>query len=177
MKTLSNYISEKLIINQQVNEKLVINKDYKFNDKYFIYKVDEKDGLCVFNNGWPEFNDYRNKVYVNNKKVNIGIFGWTIEKFEPGIYEVEIKDIDKVTYCRYMFATCKQLIRVPLFDTSNIDDMNSMFWGCKNLKEVELLNTQSVKNMDDMFKNCHNLSDETKQKWSTVYNFNNNTKK
>ena len=29
MKTLSNYISEKLVINQQVDEKLLINKNYK----------------------------------------------------------------------------------------------------------------------------------------------------
>ena len=121
-------INKKLIINQQVDEKLLINKDYKNND-YFIYELYETEQIKIFDRGWTQFNKYKNKVYIDGKKLAIDFNGWTIEKFEPGIYEVEIKDIDKVTYCNFMFFACKELVKVPWFDTSNIDDMNSMFLG------------------------------------------------
>ena len=46
MKKFSNYISEKLIINQQVDEKLLINKNFENIDKYKGVEPNEK-GICL----------------------------------------------------------------------------------------------------------------------------------
>ena len=56
-----------------------------------------------------------------------------------------------------MFYNCTNLPTVPLFDTSNVENMNKMFYGCKVLTEVPLLNTSKVTTMASMFYTCANL--------------------
>ena len=56
-----------------------------------------------------------------------------------------------------MFQSCSQLTSVPLFDTSNVIDMNNMFDSCLNLKSIPLFNTSKVTNMSSMFSTCRSL--------------------
>ena len=160
MKTLTNYISEKLII----------NKNLKNTSDYFIYKLDDYCEIAIFDDGFPELNYYSKKVYVNGKNNKIDWEGYTKERYEPGEYKVEIKDIDDITDCCCMFF-CSDIKIVPWFDTSKVVDMSSMFQGCENLKEVPLFDTSKVTDMKNMFKGCYNLSDKTKELWSTIYDF------
>ena len=178
MKTLKNYISEKLVINKQVDEKLLINKDYKNDEQYFIYDVDDEESkIAIFDNTWPQFNDYKDKVYINGEHVEITNGGFTTKGYSKGIYKVEIKDIDKVENCASMFLGCWQLVEAPYFNTKKVKTMNNMFYHCINLEEVSLFDTSKVTEMHWMFYDCNDLSDKTKQRWSKVYDFNKNDKK
>ena len=202
MKTLTNYISEKLIINQQVDEKLVINKNYNVDDSYFIYKIKERKQIKVFNDDWGNLNSYRDKIYINGEHIKLHKkWGCTENNFDPGEYYVEIKDIDKINNCFSMFKYCDDLFNVPLFNTSNVESMYTMFYGCdniekvpkfdtskvknmkymfyhcKNLKNVPLFDTNKVEDMEDMFRGTNNLSSETEKQWSQIYDFSLHNKK
>ena len=159
-------------LRNSVNEKLIINKEYK-SDDYFIYKIYDVSPIRIFNGSdWSLFNKYRNKVYINGEHVELDNGGYTKMVYKPGEYKVEIKDINGITYCGDMFKMCISLKNVPLFDTSKVLNMNKMFYGCKNLEEVQDFDTSKVKNMNLMFYNCYNLNEETKQWWSQIYDFN-----
>ena len=162
-------------LKQHIEEKLVINKNYKNDDKYFIYKLDKKVYLKIFDNNWPQFKDYKDKVYINGEHVELNHLGRTIQKYEPGIYKVEIKDIDKITSCNHIFYFTR-IIKIPYFDTSKVENMEEMFGNCMDLKEVPLLDTKNVRNMWNMFSMCIRLNKETKQQWSKIYDFETDTK-
>ena len=162
-------------LQQHISEKLIINKNYK-DEQYFIYKLDNKEQIRIFENGWVQFNDYKNKVYINGERIKLDDSGHTAETYDPGEYYIEIKDIDEVEKCNNMFWNCWQLVSVPLFNTSKILSMENMFRNCPKLISVPLLDTSTVINMNGMFFLCDNLSDETKRQWSKVYDFNRNGK-
>lgn len=154
MKTLHNYISEKL----------VINKGYKYNNKYFIYKIvsrskwDKQQIIKIFDYRWDYNKIYKTKIYINGEHVEVDKWGCTQKEYEAGEYEIYIEDFDKVTNCDFMFAECKQLIYVPYFDTSNVGSMAYMFKECINLEEVSLFDTSKVEDMEHMFEGCNNLT-------------------
>ena len=126
-------------------------------DKCFIYRVDKKDYIKIFDVNWPELEKYKDKVWINDKHVKINVEGWTYDEFEPGEYRVYIKDIDKVTDMAYMFFRCKQLVSgfIPdsvitigdyafyqcgltsLIIPNSVTAINyCTLYGCKNLKTV-----------------------------------------
>ena len=180
MKSLNTYINE-----WRANSNTV--QDIEKSDiQYFTYRTKINDKIKIFNKDWPQFKEYKNKVYINDEIVELydsGYAGFTRKHYEPGIYKIKIKDINDVTDCRYMFYGCKQLISVPLFDTSKVEDMIQMFYNCEqlisvplfnttnvkvmhtmfafctNIKEVPLFNTKNVENMNNMFINCYNIED------------------
>lgn len=65
-------------------------------------------------------------------------------------------EIPNVTSAYEMFAYCL-LVEPPIFDTSNIQDMDSMFSYCESLKRIPVYNTKSVTNMSNMFTCCYKL--------------------
>ena len=77
----------------------------------------------------------------------------------------------KVLTMENMFGWCKSLESAPKFNTHKVTSMNDMFKWCYSLVSVPLLDTRSVTSMKDMFTDCNSLSEETKQEWSSVYNF------
>lgn len=191
MKSLHNYISEKL----------VINKDFKKMEN-FVYEHDGHGFIKIFDGeDWPEFKKYRDKVYINDEKVELQNDGWTLETYEPGIYNVYIENLEQLKNAYLMFWRCEELKKVPLFDTTNLRSMNYMFQMCTGLKEVALFDTSKVTTMNGtfqhtalkdvplfntrsveenqmsmMFANCYKLSKETKQRWSKIYDFERNNK-
>lgn len=74
-----------------------------------------------------------------------------------------IRNTESISRTIRMFASCSSLISVPLFDTSNVNDMHSMFGV--NLQhthgplitEVPLYDTSKVTNMVGMFSYCSRL--------------------
>ena len=66
-------------------------------------------------------------------------------------------DTSLVTDMSYMFGFCN-LTRLPLFDTSNVTNMESMLPHNYNLTYVPLLNTQNVTNFAGLFVHCHSLT-------------------
>lgn len=76
-----------------------------------------------------------------------------INNFFSGIKEIKFKIIlgDRVKSTAFMFYGLKDLLKVPLFDTENVIDMQFMFAGATSLKTVPLFNTQNVRDMHAMF--------------------------
>lgn len=72
-------------------------------------------------------------------------------------YELNNLDTKNLTSTHYMFASCTNLLSVPLFDTSHVDNMAYMFYGCQSLVSVPLFDTSNVRNMVEMFSYCPNL--------------------
>lgn len=77
----------------------------------------------------------------------------------------EIKTINSITFtkkitdCYCMFAYCYKLEMVPLFDTSQVENMCSMFSNCHNLKSVPLFDVANVYGMSWLFFNCFSLEE------------------
>ena len=159
MKSLTKYL----------NEKLIINKDYKspytcapksFKELRKIIE-DRYDKLGPGTKQKPiDFND----VDVSNidsfcDKNNIGIFDST--KFEY----IDISDwnVSNIKNMRYMFGGCNQLKFVgdlSNWNVSNVKSMSCMFYKCKQLKSVGDLSNWNVSNVrfiTGMFQECEQL--------------------
>lgn len=61
------------------------------------------------------------------------------------------------TNLSYKFANDKELVYLPLVDTSNATYMDSTFSGCFNLTTISTLDTSHVTNMMNAFNGCNSL--------------------
>ena len=177
MKSLVNYISERLAINQrfdekliifpsQVDEKLVINKDYK--NPYTCAPKSFKELKKIINDRYDklgpgtkqkpiDFNDVDvsniDSFYDDNNYV--GIFRNTKFKY----IDISDWDVSNVECMSYMFYKCKQLKSVgdlSNWNVSKVKNMSYMFYACMQLKSVGSLsnwNVSKVKNTFAMFMN------------------------
>ena len=69
---------------------------------------------------------------------------------------------NELDYLGEMFYGADQLISItftPIFDTSNINNLNFMFYGCINLAFINIssFNTENVENLSGMFELCKSL--------------------
>lgn len=135
------------------------------NIPVFKYKMPSKrtspgfrGHLCIFSDHWPLLKYYQNNVFVNGKHVQIFDNGYTKDNyFDPDqIYNVTIRDINKVTTCERMFSNT-DIIECPEFNTSNVSDMSEMFMGSR-LEKIKNLDTSNVTNMDLMFAGTYIVS-------------------
>ena len=63
-----------------------------------------------------------------------------------------------VTDMERMFFRCLSLTAVPLFDTSKVTTMHGMFHGCISLTTIPLFDTSNVTTMYTMFNGCNFLT-------------------
>ena len=160
MKTLVNYIQEKL----------VINKDYKnpytcvpkssdelrkiINDRYDKLGPGTKDNPIDFNDV-----NISNIDSFYNDNINIGIFQRS--KFE--YIDISDWDVSNVKNMVGMFYRCKQLKSIgdiSDWNVSNVKDMSVMFYSCEQLKSVGDLSNWDISNveyMSSMFYMCKQL--------------------
>lgn len=89
---------------------------------------------------------------------DITISGISAKKLFYGIpfTEIPLFDTSNITNMEEMFYS-SDIVEVPLLDTSNVNSMGSMFYGCRSLKIIPLLDTQNVTNMAGMFNTCTSL--------------------
>ena len=172
MKTLTKYLNERLVIifPSQVDEKLVINKDYNDPYTYAPTSFDElrkiiEDRYNKLGAGTKQkpidFNDVdvRNIDSFYDNNINIGIFAGTKFKY----IDVSDWDVSNVKDMNYMFYGCAQLKSVgglSKWDVSKVEHMTSMFEYCEQLKSVGDLsnwNVSKVENMNAMFYGCIQL--------------------
>ena len=153
-KYYKNNINEiNIFMNIDKNE---INKEIYFLDNYEL--ENNKNNKNILHNNLKELSSSNTEIYINNKKEEFKKY------FIPskiGTNIINIKFNKDLTNCNYMFAGCKNIIKLNFisFNTKNIKYMKYMFYNCKNLKEINLssFDTQKVIDMSYMFSECINM--------------------
>ena len=162
MKTLNQYIQEKLIVNKNYNQYIYVPKSFKelrkiIKDRY------EKLGPGTEQNP-IDFNDIdvSNIDSFCNNKNKVGIFERT--KFE--YIDISEWDVSNVTDMNHMFFICEKLKSVgdlSKWDVSNVMSMRSMFSDCSKLKSFGDISSWDVSNVTDMgfmFKYCESFNQD-----------------
>ena len=145
-------------LNQYIQEKLIINKNYRGGDlspKSFdeLRKIieDRYDKLGPGTKQNPiDFNDIdvsNLDSFCNNKYQ--GIFNHTDFKY----IDISYWDVSNVKSMRSMFFMCNELKSVgdlSNWDVSSVMSMRGMFYECKDLKSVGDISKWDVSNVTDM---------------------------
>ena len=159
MKTLNQYIKEKLIVNKNY-------KPYTYAAKSFdeLRKIieDRYDKLGPGTEQKPiDFNDIdvsNLDSFCNDK--GKGIFEYTKFKY----IDISYWNVSNVTNMSYMFYMCKELESVgdiSKWDTSNVKDMNNMFYDCESFnQDVSGWNVSNVTDMSFMFYDCKSFNQD-----------------
>ena len=164
-----NILNEVLLNWGDPDENIQDNNIIKSSDiksqinQYFIYRVKVKPSyIHIFDDGtkdgWPEFEKYKDKVFINDKHVELDREGWTIDTFDPGEYRVYIKDIDQMINCKCMFYECTQLVSAFIPNIGSIGACT--FKYCNNLISVVISNS-TISIHGDAFYNCISLTNIT----------------
>ena len=136
MKTLNQYIKEKLIINKDYREAKIVVKSFDelrniIEDRYNkLGEGTEQDPI--------DFND----IDISNLD---SFYNKHKGRFGSGIFQGK-----KFKY-----------INISDWDVSNVKSMCQMFWLCKELKsigDISKWNVSKVENMISMFANCKTLT-------------------
>ena len=144
-------------LNQYIIEKILINKSSKFK-----IKVESQDQLLSIIR--ERYNN--NKSFLDLTDIDISELNdlWGIFSELNAVEVVDISgwDTSNVTTMAYMFCHCKKLkkiIGIENLDVSNVSDTHSMFDMCINLIELDLTswNPMSLQYAYGMFYHCPNL--------------------
>ena len=158
MKTLNQYIQEKLIINKDYRDvNMLTPKSFDdlrkiIVDRYYKLGPGTKQNPIDFNDI-----DVSNLDSFCNDK-NKGIFAETKFKY----IDISDWDVSSVTDMSYMFCGCKELesvVDISKWDVSNVRDMSFMFYYCENFNQnISKLNVSNVTNMRSMFALCESFN-------------------
>ena len=124
-------------LNTYLNEKLIINKNFKDNNKITVSSLKELKNIIK-----------ERYVDPNTKKPNHHI----------DLSDIDVSELDDLSevFLWYRFKT----IDISGWDTSNVKDMRMMFYGCYELTDIigiENMNIDNVECMDYMFYDCRKL--------------------
>ena len=193
MKTLNQYIKEKLIINKDYQDagispksfdelrKIIVDRYIKlgpgtkenpvdFND----IDVSNLDSFC--NNKGKGIFDHTDFKYidisdwdVSNIKSMNSMFYWCDELKSVG--DLSNWDVSNVTYMCGMFYGCKELKSIgdiSKWDVSKVIYMSYMFCDCKffNL-DISKWDVSSVTDMSNMFECCESFNQDL-SKWNVL---------
>ena len=161
MKTLNQYIKEKLIINKDYRDNTIVVKS--FDELRNIIK-DRYDKLGPGTEQDPvDFNDIDvSNLDSFNDKNKVGIFENTKFKY----IDISEWDVSNVTNMSHMFYVCKELKSVgdlSDWDVSNVTNMSSMFLACVELEsigDISKWDVSNVTNMSYMFYMCRSLNQD-----------------
>ena len=159
MKTLNQYIQEKLIINKDYRDATIVVKSFDelrkiIEDRYDKLGAGTKQNPIDFNDI-----DVSNLDSLCNEK-NKGIFEDKYFKY------IDISDwnVSNIKSMRGMFWGCLELKSVgdlSKWDVSNVRDMSFMFYYCENFNQnISKLNVSNVTNMRSMFALCESFNQD-----------------
>ena len=161
MKSLNQYIKEKLIINKDYRDNTIVVKTF---DELRKIIEDRYDKLGAGTKRKPiDFNDIdvSNLQYFYNNE-DKGIFEYTKFKY----IDISDWDVSNIKLMSGMFFMCKELKSVgdiSKWNVSKVTDMNSMFNGCNELEfigDISKWNVSNVTNMGHMFNSCNNFNQD-----------------
>ena len=143
------------IKNNEIEIALKIEEKDVNNNIYFLDNVDYveyKRNIKHFHDNLEEINDLNVNLYINNNRIHFKKY-FVPEK--EGLYKINLKFKNLIKDCSFMFANCKNIIKIDLskFNTEEATNMSYMFSGCDNLVELNLSNlkTKNVISMEGMF--------------------------
>ena len=160
MKSLNQYIKEKLIINKDYNDAEIVLKSFDelrkiIEDRYDKLGPGTKENPIDFNDiDVSNLNSFRNKgkgIFEETKFKYIDISDW---------------DVSNVKSTCYMFFDCGELKSVgdlSKWDVSNVTDMSGMFYECNELefiRDISKWNVSNVTNMCSMFDECKSFNQD-----------------
>ena len=156
-------------LNQYIKEKLIINKDYRDNTIVVIKSFDElrkiiEDKYDKFGAGTKQnpidFNDIDVSNLDSFYDKGKGLFEYTKFKY----IDISDWDVSNVKSMCRMFFSCKELKSVgdiSGWDVSNVTDMSFMFTGCKKFnQDISKWNVSKVTDMSYMFYSCENFNQD-----------------
>ena len=177
MKTLNQYIKEKLIINKDYNQYTYAPKSFDelrkiIEDRYEEYGPGTKQDPIDFND-----------IDVSNfdsfcGKYGIGIFEETNFKY----IDISDWDVSNIKSMRNMFFMCTELKSVgdiSKWNVSKVTNMSGMFHSCKYFnQDISSWDVSNVTAMEFMFKNCYSFNQDISDwniskvmyKYNTFYN-------
>ena len=164
MKTLNQYLQEKLIINKDYRDTKIAEP--KTFDELRKIIEDRYDKLGPGTKRNPiDFNDIdvsNLDSFCNDNDEGI------LEETKFKYIDISDWDVSNVTDMRSMFFKCKELKSVgdlSKWDVSNVTDMAYMFCYCKNFnQDLSDWDVSNVINMGGMFDGCP-IKDEYKPKF------------
>ena len=162
MKSLTNYINEKLIVNKNYKPYTYAPKSFDELRKIIEQRYEEKGPGTEQDP--VDFNDIDVSDIDSFYNKNAGEFGRGIfQKTKFKYIDISDWDVSNVTSMRNMFFMCTELKSVgdiSYWDVSNVTSMRNMFSWCKKLKSVENISKWDVSNvaiMSNMFYDCEEL--------------------
>ena len=190
MKTLNQYIQEKLIINKDYSGINIVAPRTFDELKEIIDDRDDKLGPGTKENP-IDFNDidvshirsFRNDdgnegIFDNTFFKYIDISGWDVSNVTnmsgmfwgceglKSVGDISKWDVSSVTNMHRMFCDCCSLNQnLSEWDVSNVTDMSFMFFDCESFnQDISGWNVSNVRNNDFMFDYCP-IKDEYKPKF------------
>ena len=165
MKTLNQYIKEKLIINKDYHDNVIVVKSFDelrkiIVDRYIKLGPGTKQNPIDFNDidvsNFDSFNDrYKGEIFET------GIFESINFK-----YDISYWDVSNATDMEVMFYGCGELESIgdlSNWNVSKVTNMSSMFYNCKALKTVGDIsgwNVSNVTHMSRMFYECKSFNQD-----------------
>ena len=173
MKTLIQYIDEKLIVNQRFDEKLVINKDFVDTELDEIKATDDNLFDVVVAEVHKQSGKGQSRLHpINLNHIDVSEITEMSCLFDAVNVEVTLRyidisewDVGNVERMKWMFCDCKDLVSVGdlyNWDVSKLEDAEGMFQHCKKLEyigNISKWDPESLKNygVNDMFIGCQKL--------------------
>ena len=159
MKTLNQYIKEKLIFNKDYHDSNIVIKSVDelqkiIEDRYDKLGPGTKENPIDFN----DIDVSNFDSFCNNK--DEGIFEET--KFKH--INISDWDVSNIKSMRSMFYGCEELEStgdLSNWDVSSVENTSNMFYDCKKLKsvvDISKWDVSSVTNMSFMFCDCNNFN-------------------
>ena len=192
MKTLNQYIQEKLIINKDYRDGMIVVKSFDelrkiIEDRYDKLGPGTKRNPIDFND--IDVSNLDSFCSDNSDKRFLGLFQGTKFKYIDISYwdvsnvkimfnmfvacdklksvgDISKWDVSKVTNMTYMFQFCEKFNQdISNWDVSKVNSMVHMFYGCKSFnQDISNWNVSNVINMVGMFDGCP-IKDEYKPKF------------
>ena len=158
MKSLNQYIQEKLIINKDYHDNMIVVKSFDelrkiIEDRYNKLGPGTKQNPVDFNDidvsNLDSFCIMLKGIFYETKFKYIDISGW---------------DVSNVTNMRCMFFGCERLKSVgdiSKWDVSSVTDMSYMFCDCCSLNQnLSEWNVSNVTDMMYMFYKCKSFNQD-----------------
>lgn len=188
MKSLKNYITEKLKVSNVASTKSgnkIVVKDNEQLKKIIVERTDHKTGhIDLRDLDVSNVTKFQHTFFGSTSLVSIDIRGWDTSNaksmegmfaFCPSVEEIigiESLNTSKVRDMTAMFKQCHKLeyIDVSNWDVSEVNQFYNMFLECRELKEIEGIenwNPAMVKihGFEGMFMGCKSLKKLDLSNW------------